>query len=148
VSTGEVLSSLVSIDGSTLDVADTEANLAHFGRQESSRGQSAFPQLRFVALCENWPHAIFGVRISGYPIRRARGPTKRRAPREIHRKATKCAVFGLNLTRMPQGAPASASGRVGAAAPCRAGCGNGTPRHAGAATAPPGWAACRALRAW
>lgn len=40
---------LVFIDGSTRDVADTKANLAHFGRQESSRGQSAFPQLRFVA---------------------------------------------------------------------------------------------------
>lgn len=57
---------LVSIDGSTLDVPDTEENLAHFGRQESSRGQSAFPQLRIVALCENGPHAIFGVRMGPY----------------------------------------------------------------------------------
>lgn len=57
---------LVSIDGSTLDVPDTEANLAHFGRQESSRGQAAFPQLRFVSLCENGPHAIFGARFGPY----------------------------------------------------------------------------------
>ena len=57
---------LVSIDGSTLDVPDTEENLAHFGRQESSRGQSAFPQLRFVALCENGPHAILAVRMGSY----------------------------------------------------------------------------------
>jgi len=57
---------LVSIDGSTLDVPDTAENLAHFGRQESSRGQSAFPQLRFVALCESGPHAIFGVRMGPY----------------------------------------------------------------------------------
>lgn len=57
---------LVSIDGSTLDVPDTEENLAHFGRQESSRGQSAFPQMRFVALCENGPHAIFAVRMGSY----------------------------------------------------------------------------------
>lgn len=57
---------LVSIDGSTLDVPDTAENLAHFGRQESSRGQSAFPQLRFVALCENGPHAIFAVRMGSY----------------------------------------------------------------------------------
>jgi len=57
---------LVSIDGSTLDVPDTEENLARFGRQESSRGQSAFPQLRFVALCENGPHAIFGLRMGSY----------------------------------------------------------------------------------
>lgn len=57
---------LVSIDGSTLDVPDTAENLARFGRQESSRGQSAFPQLRFVALCENGPHAIFAVRMGSY----------------------------------------------------------------------------------
>lgn len=57
---------LVSVDGSTLDVADTERNLKHFGRQESSRGQSAFPQLRFVALCESGPHAIFAVRMGSY----------------------------------------------------------------------------------
>jgi len=57
---------LVSIDGSTLDVADTAENLARFGRQQSSRGQAAFPQLRFVALCENGPHAIFAVRMGSY----------------------------------------------------------------------------------
>lgn len=57
---------LVSIDGSTLDVPDTAQNLAHFGRQKSSRGQSAFPQARLVALCENGTHAIFGVRFGTY----------------------------------------------------------------------------------
>src|SRR5688500_6655383 len=41
---------LVSLDGSCLDVADTEENCATFGRPEASRGESAFPQLRFVAL--------------------------------------------------------------------------------------------------
>ena len=57
---------LVSIDGSTLDVPDTARNLAHFGRQESSRGESAFPQLRFVALCESGSHAIFSVGMGPY----------------------------------------------------------------------------------
>jgi len=57
---------LVSIDGSTLDIPDTEENLAHFGRQESSRGQSAFPQLRVVALCENGSHGICAVRTGPY----------------------------------------------------------------------------------
>ncbi len=57
---------LVSIDGSILDVPDTKENLAHFGRQDSSRGQAAFPQLRFVALCENGTHSIFGVRMGVY----------------------------------------------------------------------------------
>jgi len=57
---------LVCLDGSTLDVPDTVENLAHFGRQESSRGQAAFPQLRFVALCESGSHAIFSVRTGSY----------------------------------------------------------------------------------
>src|SRR6187200_2344750 len=41
---------LVSLDGSCLDVADTEENCTAFGRPEASRGESAFPQLRFVTL--------------------------------------------------------------------------------------------------
>jgi len=59
---------LVSIDGSTLDVPDTEENLAHFGRQDSTRGQAAFPQMRFVSLCENGPHSIFAVRMGAYGV--------------------------------------------------------------------------------
>jgi Insertion element 4 transposase N-terminal/Transposase DDE domain len=51
----------VAIDGSSLDLADTPQNLEHFGRQESSRGQAAFPQLRFVALCESGTHTIFAL---------------------------------------------------------------------------------------
>ncbi len=57
---------LVAIDGSTLDVPDTEENVAFFGRQKSNRGQAAFPQLRFVGLCECGPHAIFAVRMAPY----------------------------------------------------------------------------------
>jgi Insertion element 4 transposase N-terminal/Transposase DDE domain len=54
---------LVSLDGSCLDVADTEANRAEFGMPGSSRGESAFPQLRFVALVENGTHVLFGARL-------------------------------------------------------------------------------------
>src|SRR3954449_4749614 len=43
---------LVSLDGSCLDVADTAENEAAFGRPGAGRGESAFPQLRFVALVE------------------------------------------------------------------------------------------------
>ena len=57
---------LVSLDGSCLDVADTEANRATFGRPEASRGESAFPQLRFVALVENGTHVLFGTRSGGF----------------------------------------------------------------------------------
>ena len=41
---------LVSLDGSSLDVADTAENGVAFGYPGASRGESAFPQLRFVAL--------------------------------------------------------------------------------------------------
>ena len=56
---------LVSLDGSTLDVADTAGNAAAFGRPGASRGGSAFPQLRFVALLENGTHVLFGTRMAG-----------------------------------------------------------------------------------
>ena len=51
---------LVSLDGSTLDLADTEANEKEFGRPGSKRGESAFPKLRFVSLVENGTHVLFG----------------------------------------------------------------------------------------
>src|SRR3954463_232671 len=57
---------LVSLDGSCLDVADTEENRAAFGGPGASRGESAFPQLRFVALVENGTHVLFGARLGSY----------------------------------------------------------------------------------
>ena len=57
---------LVSLDGSCLDVADTAANRRVFGCPGASRGESAFPQLRFVALVENGTHVLFGARPGGY----------------------------------------------------------------------------------
>jgi len=57
---------LVSLDGSCLDVADTEANRAGFGAPGASRGESAFPQLRFVALVENGTHVLFGARLGRF----------------------------------------------------------------------------------
>jgi hypothetical protein len=57
---------LVSMDGSTLDLADTAANEAAFGRPGSSRGKSAFPKLRFVSLVENGTHVLFGSRLGAY----------------------------------------------------------------------------------
>src|SRR3712207_6172224 len=56
---------LASLDGTCLDVADTEANRAAFGRPGASRGESAFPQLRLVALVENGTHVLFGARLGG-----------------------------------------------------------------------------------
>lgn len=57
---------LVSVDGSTLDVADTKGNEAAFGRPGVSRGKSAFPQVRFVSLVENGTHVLSGTRVAGY----------------------------------------------------------------------------------
>jgi Insertion element 4 transposase N-terminal/Transposase DDE domain len=57
---------LVSLDGSTLDVADEKENERAFGRPSASRGASAYPQVRFVSLVENGTHVLFGTRLSGY----------------------------------------------------------------------------------
>jgi hypothetical protein len=47
-------------------VADTEENRVAFGRPEASRGASAFPQVRFVALVENGTHVLFGARLGRF----------------------------------------------------------------------------------
>jgi hypothetical protein len=57
---------LVSLDGSCLDVADTEANRLAFGCPGAGRGESAFPQRRFVALVENGTHVLFGARLGRF----------------------------------------------------------------------------------
>lgn len=56
---------LVSMDGSTLDTADEKDNEKTFGRPSASRGNSAFPQVRFVSLVENGTHVLFGTRMGG-----------------------------------------------------------------------------------
>jgi Insertion element 4 transposase N-terminal/Transposase DDE domain len=57
---------LVSIDGSTLDVADEKVNNEAFGRPGASRGESAYPKIRFVSLVENGTHVLFGSRMADY----------------------------------------------------------------------------------
>jgi transposase IS4-like protein/DDE family transposase len=57
---------LASLDGSTLDVADTTENDKAFGRPGSSRGSSAFPKIRFVALLENGTHVLWGAHMDKY----------------------------------------------------------------------------------
>lgn len=56
---------LVSLDGSTLDIADTPANEAAFGRPGAGHGEAAFPQIRFVSLVENGTHVLFASAMSG-----------------------------------------------------------------------------------
>ncbi|EQD72178.1 transposase IS4 family protein, partial [mine drainage metagenome] len=57
---------VVSMDGTTLDTADTADNAQTFGRPGSSRGESAFPQLRIVALAESGTKAIFAAAMGAY----------------------------------------------------------------------------------
>lgn len=59
---------LVSMDGTTLDVADTLENGEAFGRPGSGRGEGvgAFPQLRLVALAECGTHALFKAAVGAY----------------------------------------------------------------------------------
>jgi hypothetical protein len=57
---------LVSLDGSTMDVADEPGNEAAFGRPGASRGDSAYPQIRFVSLVENGTRVLFGSAMAGY----------------------------------------------------------------------------------
>jgi Transposase DDE domain len=57
---------LVSLDGSTLDVADEQANGEAFGRPGASRGSTAYPQIRFVCLVENGTHVLFGSKMDAY----------------------------------------------------------------------------------
>jgi transposase IS4-like protein/DDE family transposase len=59
---------VMSLDGTCLDVADTPANAAVFGRPGSSRGEraGAFPQLRLVGLAECGTHAMVAATLGPY----------------------------------------------------------------------------------
>ncbi len=50
----------VTLDGSTLDVADEAVNETAFGRPGTARGVSGYPQIRFVSLLESGTHVLFG----------------------------------------------------------------------------------------
>jgi hypothetical protein len=56
---------VVSLDGSTLDVADQPGNSEAFGRPGAGGGQSAYPQVRFVSLVENGTHILFASQMDG-----------------------------------------------------------------------------------
>lgn len=57
---------LISLDGSTLDTADTPENEEEFGRPGASRGSSAFPKIRFVGLLESGTHVLWNARMAAY----------------------------------------------------------------------------------
>jgi hypothetical protein len=63
---------LVGIDGTVLDVPDTPANAARFGRSSNGSGEGAFPQARKVSLVELGTHAEFAIALGGYRDREQR----------------------------------------------------------------------------
>ncbi len=64
---------LVALDGSIDEVPDSAANSAYFGRASATRGDSAFPQVQCVYLCECGTHAIFDAAFWPYAVSERRG---------------------------------------------------------------------------
>jgi hypothetical protein len=64
---------LVALDGSIDEVPDSPANSAYFGRASAQRGDSAFPQVQCVYLCECGTHAIFDAAFWPYAVSERRG---------------------------------------------------------------------------
>lgn len=49
---------LMALDGTVLDVPDTPKNVRAFGKRRAPRGESAWPQIRMVAISECATHAV------------------------------------------------------------------------------------------
>src|SRR3989442_7193828 len=149
---------LVSLDGSTLDVADTTENDQAFGRPGSSRGSSAFPKIRFVALLENGTHVLWGAHMDRYAtdeltlaakvipllcqgmlcmadrfFPRARsGGTK--AGRDLHRPSERLRASGRGWRNAPSADQRTPAGRVPASY-----CAIQSEHHANAFSTRPAW---------
>jgi hypothetical protein len=95
---------LVSVDGSTFDVADEKVNEDAFSRPGASRGASAYPQIRFVSLVENGTHVLFGSQMDGY---RTGEITLAKAVLPSLRKGMLCLAdrnfFGFELWQLARG---------------------------------------------
>jgi hypothetical protein len=57
---------VISVDGTTLEVADETGNREAFGVPGTQQGQTGYPQIRCVGLLENGTHVLFGVALGGY----------------------------------------------------------------------------------
>ena len=104
---------LVSLDGSSLDVADEKANEDAFSRPGASRGSSAYPQIRFVSLVENGTHVLFGSQMGGY---RTGEITLAKAALPRLRSGMLCLAdrnfFGFELWQLGRGAGADLLWRI------------------------------------
>jgi hypothetical protein len=57
---------LFSLDGSTVDVADTKANRKAFGRPSNHKWKGSYPQMRLAGLVEVGTHVILGMQYGGF----------------------------------------------------------------------------------
>ena len=57
---------VISIDGSTSDVPDSEANDEHFGRPSNQARDGAFPQVRWLAAAESGTGSLLGASMGPY----------------------------------------------------------------------------------
>jgi hypothetical protein len=56
----------VALDGTTMEVPDTEENREAFGMPHAGRGQSAYPRVRIAGLVETGTHVFFGGEVGPY----------------------------------------------------------------------------------
>lgn len=59
---------VVTLDGSTIRLLDTDENEARYGRPSAKRGTTAYPQLRLVGVLENGTRILFGLAIGAYRV--------------------------------------------------------------------------------
>ena len=59
---------VVSVDGSTLDVPDTEENDEYFGRPSNGTREGAFPRVRWLAAAESGTGALVGAPLGPYTV--------------------------------------------------------------------------------
>jgi hypothetical protein len=59
---------VVALDGSTINVSDTPANVRAFGRPPASRGRTVFAQIRWVGLGEIGTHVLFAAEMAGWRV--------------------------------------------------------------------------------
>jgi hypothetical protein len=67
---------LMALDGHITNVPDTPENAAYFGRSKNDRGQSAWPQVQGVYLCECGTHAVVDVGFWPYGTGEQKGATR------------------------------------------------------------------------
>ena len=113
---------VVSVDGSTLEVADEVPNAAAFGRPGASRGASAFPQIRFVSPGTRTSEAAAtSARSPAAADRSASSPPGRSgsAPASARAGGVRDPVRRALPAGGPVSPPRAAPGRAAAGPPCR-----------------------------